>query len=57
MLADLARVAFDTQSMHEMEYADYIVTHKDYAESIDALNEDIQTLQAQAHDVKQAAAA
>ena len=43
--------------MHEMENADYIVTHKDYAESIDALNEDIQTLQAQAHDVKQAAAA
>ena len=30
---------------------------EDYTESIDALNEDIQTLQAQAHDVKQAAAA
>ena len=43
--------------MREIENADYIATHNDYAESIDALNEDIQTLQAQAHDVKQAAAA
>ena len=36
--------------------ADYLATHKDYTESIDALEEGIQTLKAQAHDVKQVAA-
>ena len=35
-----------------MEIADYIATHKDYTESMDALDEGIQTLKAQAHDVK-----
>ena len=43
--------------MREIENADYIATQKDYTESIDALSEGIQTLKAQAHDVKQAAAA
>jgi len=43
--------------VREIENADYIATHKDYTESIDALSEGIQTLKAQAHDVKQAAAA
>merc|ERR1719191_1055205 len=43
--------------VREIENADYIATHKDYTESIDALDEGIQTLKAQAHDVKQAAAA
>jgi len=42
--------------VREIENADYIATHKDYTESIDALDEGIQTLKAQAHDVKQAAA-
>merc|ERR1711977_292953 len=35
---------------------DYVATHKDYTESIDALDEGIATLKKQAHDVKQAAA-
>jgi prefoldin subunit 5 len=43
--------------VREIENADYIATHKDYTESIDALDEGIQTLKAQAHDTKQAAAA
>jgi len=43
--------------VREIENADYIATHKDYTESIDALDEGISTLKAQAHDVKQAAAA
>ena len=34
-----------------------ITTHKDYTESIDALEEGISTLKAQAHDVKQTVAA
>merc|ERR1719482_2102078 len=43
--------------VREIENADYLATHKDYTESIDALDEGIATLKAQAHDVKQAAAA
>merc|ERR1719399_445864 len=43
--------------VREIENEDYIATHKDYTESIDALDEGIATLKAQAHDVKQAAVA
>merc|ERR1719482_368020 len=43
--------------VREIENTDYLATHKDYTESIDALDEGIATLKAQAHDVKQAAAA
>merc|ERR1712224_252989 len=42
--------------VREIENADYLATHKDYTESIDALDEGIATLKKQAHDVKQAAA-
>jgi len=40
-----------------IENADYVSTHKDYSESIDALGEGIATLKKQSHDTKQAAAA
>merc|ERR1711871_890090 len=43
--------------VREIEHTDYVATHKDYTESIDALDEGIATLKKQAHDVKQAAAA
>ena len=43
--------------VREMENVDYIATHTDYIESIDAFDDGIQTLKAQEHDVKQAAAA
>merc|ERR1712224_408157 len=43
--------------VREIENTDYLATHKDYTESIDALDEGIATLKKQAHDVKQAAAA
>ena len=43
--------------MRENKNADYIANLKDYTDAIDALDEGIQTLKAQAHDVKQAAAA
>merc|ERR1712159_141697 len=43
--------------VREIEHTDYTATHKDYTESIDALDEGIATLKKQAHDVKQAAAA
>merc|ERR1719261_525549 len=42
--------------VREIENEDYLATHKDYTESIDALDEGIATLKKQAHDVKQAAA-
>merc|ERR1719380_112873 len=42
--------------VREIEHTDYVATHKDYTESIDALDEGIATLKKQAHDVKQAAA-
>jgi len=43
--------------VREIEHTDYVATHKDYTESIDALDEGISTLKKQSHDVKQAAAA
>ena len=43
--------------MREIENVDYIATHKDHTKSVDALDEGIQTLKAQAHDVKQVAVA
>merc|ERR1719345_482227 len=43
--------------VREIEHTDYVATHKDYTESIDALDEGIATLKKQSHDVKQAAAA
>merc|ERR1719161_1723872 len=43
--------------VREIENADYIATHKDYTESIEALEEGVVTLKKQAHDTKQAAAA
>merc|ERR1719313_437935 len=42
--------------VREIEHTDYVATHKDYTESIDALVKCIATLKKQAHDVKQAAA-
>merc|ERR1712100_343603 len=39
--------------VREIEHTDYVATHKDYTESIDALDEGIATLKKQAHDVKQ----
>merc|ERR1719161_2529509 len=42
--------------VRDIEHADYVSTHKDYSESIDALGEGIATLKKQAHDTKQAAA-
>jgi len=42
--------------VREIEHADYETTHKDYTQSINALDEGIATLKKQAHDVKQAAA-
>merc|ERR550514_1176194 len=42
--------------VREIEHEDYLTTHKDYTESLDALDEGIQTIKKQAHDVKQAAA-
>jgi len=42
--------------VREMQRADYTTTHKDYTQSINALDEGIATLKKQAHDVKQAAA-
>merc|ERR1719191_1230380 len=40
--------------VREIEHTDYVATHKDYTESIDALDEGIATLKKQAHDVKRA---
>jgi len=42
--------------VREIEHTDYVATHKDYTESIDALDEGVATLKKQSHDVKQAAA-
>merc|ERR1712072_838936 len=42
--------------VREIEHTDYVAPHKDYTESVDALDEGIATLKKQAHDVKQAAA-
>jgi prefoldin subunit 5 len=42
--------------VREVEHEDYATTHKDYTQSINALDEGIATLKKQAHDVKQAAA-
>jgi DNA repair exonuclease SbcCD ATPase subunit len=42
--------------VREIEHEDYVVTHKDYTESLDALEEGIATVKKQAGDVKQAAA-
>jgi len=42
--------------VREIEHVDYVATHKDYTESIDALDEGVATLKKQSHDVKQAAA-
>merc|ERR1719389_1465453 len=45
-----------SSKVRSIEKADYISTHKDYSESIDALGEGIATLKKQSHDTKQAAA-
>jgi len=42
--------------VRDIEHADYVATHKDYSESIDALDEGIATLKKQSHDTAQAAA-
>merc|ERR1712159_258880 len=42
--------------VREIEHTDYVATHKDYTQSINALDEGIATLKKQAVDVKQAAA-
>merc|ERR1719171_453666 len=46
-----------SSKVRQIEHSDYVATHKDYSESIDALGEGIATLKKQAHDTKQAAAA
>merc|ERR1719380_583853 len=43
--------------VREIENADYVATHKDYSESVDALGRAIVVLKKQAHDRKQAEAA
>jgi prefoldin subunit 5 len=45
-----------SSKVREIEHSDYVSTHKDYSESIDALDEGIATLKKQSHDTKQAAA-
>jgi len=45
-----------SSKVRQIEHSDYVATHKDYSESIDALDEGIATLKKQAHDTKQAAA-
>merc|ERR1719272_1028954 len=45
-----------SSKVREIEHSDYITTHKDYSQSIDALDEGVATLKKQAHDTKQAAA-
>merc|ERR1719473_1413081 len=42
--------------VRDIEHSDYVATHKDYSESIDALDEGIATLKKQSHDTAQAAA-
>ena len=39
-----------TRKVREMENADYLTTHKDYSESVDALERAIATLKKQAYD-------
>ena len=39
-----------TPKVREMENADYLTTHKDYSESVDALERAIATLKKQAYD-------
>ena len=39
-----------TRKVREMENADYMQTHKDYSESVDALERAIATLKKQAYD-------
>ena len=45
-----------TRKVREMENADYLQTHKDYSESVDALERAIATMKKQSHDRKQAPA-
>jgi DNA repair exonuclease SbcCD ATPase subunit len=45
-----------SSKVRAIEHSDYVSTHKDYTESIDALDEGIATLKKQSHDTKQAAA-
>ena len=42
--------------VREIEHTDYTATHKDYTESIQAIEDGIATLQNQNHDVEQASA-
>jgi hypothetical protein len=42
--------------VREIEHEDYVTTHKDYTESLDALEEGIATVKKQGGDVKQSAA-
>merc|ERR1719456_1807881 len=42
--------------VREIENADYVATHADYGESITALEEAVDTMKKQAHDVAQASA-
>merc|ERR1719409_1690509 len=46
-----------SNKVREIENTDYIATHKDYTESIQAIEDGIATLKKQAHDVAQGAAA
>jgi len=56
---DISTWEGDLKAAHkvrEIENIDYIATHKDYTESIDALDEGVATLKNQSHDTKHAAA-
>jgi len=58
--ADIATYEGDKKAatqVREIENTDYIATHKDYSESIDALGRAVGVLKKQGHDRKQAAAA
>jgi len=46
-----------SSKVRDIEHSDYVSTHKDYSESIDALDEGIATLKKQSADTAQAAAA
>merc|ERR1719158_1943699 len=58
--ADISTWEGDTQAavkVREIEYTDYVATHKDYSETVSALEMAIATLMKTSGDVKQAAAA
>jgi len=56
--ADIARWTRDianAQTVRDKEHEDYLATHKDYSESVDALGRAVQVMKNQSHDRKQEA--